>query len=370
MKYLFLFAMLSIAACAAPANLMPAPSGNLGVQPANHAVAQGLKLTTYTAGNTRGFLASAVPWDITAGPSKEMWFTDIGTPAIGRIGADGRVKEFKAGLSSGSKPLSIVPGPDGNLWFTDSGTGAIGRVTPTGSITEFRRGAWAAASAQGIVVGGDGAIWAMELIIRGGVETGSFLARVTTDGSVSRFSLPKLYADGSLAVDSSGDFWFLAANGARKSNPIELLERRADGSLSEHHTGLLPGAEPCCPNLAPKHLTIGADGNPWFTTLYFASNDPKYQPNSLATFSSGHFRFYALHGVGFSSGIANDGVHLWVSAASVFQELGSLFLVRPDGKHKVYPLTSTPVGIAWNAPDVWFTTNNGVAGQIVAATVK
>lgn len=368
MKFLSLFAMLAIAACAPMASLMPAPSGNLGLSSDGHGLAQGLKLTTYTAGKTHGFHATAVPWDITAGPSEDMWFTDIATPAIGRVGTDGRVKEFEAGLASGSKPLSIVAGPDGNMWFSDSATGAVGRIMPTGAITEFRRSAWTAASAQGIVVGSDGAIWAMELVIRGGVETGSFLARVTTRGNVSRFSLPSLLADGSLAVDSSGHLWFLARK-PNKANTVVLVERRADGSLLEHNTGLVNGGEPCCPNLAPKHLTIGADGQPWFTTLFFASNNAKYQPNSLATFASGRFHFYNLSGP-FPGGIANDGVHFWVCGASVFQDAGALFLVRPDGKHKVYQLTSTPVGIAWNAPAVWFTSYDGLAGQIVAATVR
>ncbi len=369
MKSLSLFAMLAIAACAPVANLMPGPSAHLAVPSAGHVLPQGLKLTTYTAGKTHGFHATAVPWDITAGPSRDMWFTDTATPAIGRISTDGRVKEFEAGLSSGSKPRSVVAGPDGNVWFSDSGTGAVGRITPAGAITEFRRGAWTAASAQGIVVGGDAAIWVMELIIRGGVETGSFLARVTTGGAVSRFSLPNLYADGSLAVDSNGELWFLAIK-ADKNNSIVLVQRRTDGSLVEHRTGLEAGAEPCCPNLAPKHLTIGADGNPWFTTLYFAPNNPNVQPNSLATFASGHFHFYHLNYPVFPSGIANDGVHLWVSGASVFQVKGALFLVRPDGKHKAYPLNSTPIGIAWNAPAVWFTSYDGLAGQIIAATVK
>jgi hypothetical protein len=48
-----------------------------------------------------------------------------------------------------------------------------------------------------------------------------------------------------------------------------MLEREAGGGFVEHPTGLVHAAALCCPNFAPKHLTIGPDGNPWYTTLYW-----------------------------------------------------------------------------------------------------
>jgi streptogramin lyase len=66
-----------------------------------------------------------------------MWFTDNGTPAIGRIAADGTVTEFTAGLPSGAVPYAIAAGPGGNMWFTDYRGAAIGRISPSGAITEF-----------------------------------------------------------------------------------------------------------------------------------------------------------------------------------------------------------------------------------------
>jgi streptogramin lyase len=47
----------------------------------------------------------------------------------------GTITEFA--LSSTSSPFRIAAGPDGNLWFTDQGTRAIGRITTSGTITEF-----------------------------------------------------------------------------------------------------------------------------------------------------------------------------------------------------------------------------------------
>ena len=54
----------------------------------------------------------------------------------------GQITEFTAGLraDNGSFPNDIAPGSDGNLWFTDFGAPAIGRITPSGTITEFSAG--------------------------------------------------------------------------------------------------------------------------------------------------------------------------------------------------------------------------------------
>jgi streptogramin lyase len=39
-------------------------------------------------------------------------------------------------------PFDITAGPDGNLWFTGYSTGEIGRITPGGSITKFALPIW------------------------------------------------------------------------------------------------------------------------------------------------------------------------------------------------------------------------------------
>lgn len=44
---------------------------------------------------------------------------------------------FSAGLSANSFPQYIAAGQDGNLWFTEGGGGAMGRITPQGTVTEF-----------------------------------------------------------------------------------------------------------------------------------------------------------------------------------------------------------------------------------------
>jgi hypothetical protein len=370
---LVILAAFAVAACTPSRSLAPSAPG-IAPAGAEGSSALSLRLKTFTAGKTPGFLAGALAWDIVAGPKQEMWFTDPATPAIGRIAADGRVKEFRHGLSSGNKPQSIILGPDGNLWFSDAGTGAIGRVTPAGGITEFTDAALHGTSAMGIAVGSDDAIWAMELVpgANGGYKR-SILARVTTDGVISHVKLlPGFVADGSLAAGRDGALWFLGSY----VNKIILVKRRADGSTSyTRHPGLVPGAEPCCPIVAPKHLIVAEDGSPWFTTLYFAPIKSKILPNSLATYVSGRFNFYnladrELRYPVWPSAIATDGADLWVAGASVFMVKGALFLVRPNGEHETFPLNYTPIGVAWSSPSVWFTSQiDGLPSSIVAATL-
>jgi streptogramin lyase len=64
------------------------------------------------------------PFDITAGPDGNLWFTD-GAGEIGRITPSGAITAFP--VPDGA--WGITAGPDGNLWFTEEGGGKIGRIT-------------------------------------------------------------------------------------------------------------------------------------------------------------------------------------------------------------------------------------------------
>lgn len=371
-KCLALFALLVVPACAPTANLLSAPANVTPASSSDTSSGQKLKLTIFTPGKTLGFLAGAVPWDITLGPAQEIWFTDPNTPAIGRIATDGTVREFRRGLPRGSTPINIVAGPDGNLWFSDSGTGGIGRITPHGAITEFNDATLKRGSTAGIVVGKDNAIWSIEQVF-GQYYTvkSSFLVRVSVDGRVSHFHLPDLHPDGSLASSPNGELWFIAY---RHGMPL-LVERHAEGTLVVHQARLRPGHEQCCANPAPKRMIVGAQGRLWFTTLFLSPDNAKVPANPLATFSDGRVRFYPLFGGALKypvwpSGVTNDGNDMWVAGGSVFGYLGALFHVKPNGDHEAFPVPYVPFGITANAGTVWFTSyfNANYPTYIVSAT--
>jgi streptogramin lyase len=68
--------------------------------------------------------------DITLGADGNVWVEQSMPGGIARITPSGTITQFKKGLlaGAGSDGDQLVSGPDGNLWFTDRGADAIGRV--------------------------------------------------------------------------------------------------------------------------------------------------------------------------------------------------------------------------------------------------
>lgn len=96
-------------------------------------------------------------WDIAAGPTGEVWFTNRGADAIGRVTPQGQIMEFSDPLLY--EPLHITLGPDGNMWFTHQIGVGIGKITPAGEITILSDGFDLQADPQEIVAGPNGRLW-------------------------------------------------------------------------------------------------------------------------------------------------------------------------------------------------------------------
>jgi streptogramin lyase len=104
---LALVALLGLAACAGQSGLSTAPARNAGPLASNSPT---LTFKIFTAGQTPGFPVGASARDIAPGPGGTMWFTDEGTPAIGRISSDGTFTEFTQGLPAGQCPMRLSRG--------------------------------------------------------------------------------------------------------------------------------------------------------------------------------------------------------------------------------------------------------------------
>jgi virginiamycin B lyase len=82
-------------------------------------------------------LARASAEQITVGPEGDVWFTEPGVNAIGRITPQGSITQFPIATPD-SAPSEIATGPDGDLWFTQAQADEIGSITPEGTIRELR----------------------------------------------------------------------------------------------------------------------------------------------------------------------------------------------------------------------------------------
>ncbi|HEV3154458.1 MAG TPA: hypothetical protein VGZ02_11690 [Candidatus Baltobacteraceae bacterium] len=322
-------------------------------------------LHAFTAGVTPGFLSTAHAWDIAPGPNDSVWFTDTGTPAIGSIEA-GTVREY-TGLPANARPYSIVVAPNRMAWFTDSGTASIGRISPAGVVKEFSNPRLSGSFPQDVTIAPDGSVWFIA------VGTTAFLAHVDRADRVHAAALPStLSPDGSLIADKSGSLWFLATNANQKA---VLVQRLTDGTLVRHPTELSAAAEPCCPNLAPKRLTIGPDGNVWFTTLnYIKESSPA---NWIVTAAAPALQYFYVHDGSitysvYPSGITASGTKLWFTGDDPFQLNGGLWSMKTDGAMVAYPVNYNPAGLT-TATDgsLWFTSDfGGQPSAIVHAIIK
>lgn len=342
----------------------PAAFRDVPANAAYHSAAAMPAFRVYTAGKN-GLPSSAVPRDIALGLGGIVWFTDITTPAIGEI-KNGRIVEFTTGLDRGAQPYAIVAGRDGNMWFSDE-SGAIGRITTSGAIAEFSTPRLKT-DPPAALTAGPRAMWTIA------PGTPSYLVRVALDGSSTAVRLPNaLIPDGSLQADAAGNVWFFAS---LTNHDVVLAERTSRGDLIEHKTSLVTKAEPCCANLAPNHIAIGPDGNPWFTTPY--AGIPAVDSKLVGTFDWKHGATYydadltRITYPVYPSGIVTTGPDLWFSGSNPLGFDGALWKMTTTGAQVPYAIPYDPAGLtADGATTLWFTSQaQGRAPQIVEATFR
>lgn len=184
------------------------------------------------------------PVAITTGPDGSLWFTETDAPAIGRITPDGKLAEFRTGITPGSEPAEITAGPDGNIWF-DEQFGGIGRITPGGEITEFPTRRTPQGVQNGIAAGPDGNLWYTDL--------GGVIGRITPMGTITEFTqgLNAGASPNEIVAGPDGNLWFTdLAGGVGRITPA--------GVITEFTAGITPGS-------LPTGITAGPDGNLWFT---------------------------------------------------------------------------------------------------------
>ncbi len=193
------------------------------------------------------------PRSITAGPDGNLWFTELQGNAIGRITTGGQISLFPV-----LAPFSIVVGPDGNLWFTQStSANEIGRINPsTGVITEFQIGSTNQYSGtDGITAGPGGAIWfTMYPNVANNQTAGAIGQLDPNTGAVTLSPIPELSnpSPTCITVGADGNLWFTDT-----SHSI-LGRMTPTGQFTEYPLSI--------PGSVALFVTTGPDGNMWFSS--------------------------------------------------------------------------------------------------------
>jgi streptogramin lyase len=186
-----------------------------------------------------------------------LWFTDLSEaePAIGRVSADGQITEFRTGLAPNSYVVDLEPGPEGNVWFTDYGDGAVGRIDPTGQISEFTAehehmgpdpwlrhepGRWL----QHLVAGPDGNMW---FNLSGGY---SGIGKVSQSGHITTFLDGQAGLGGDsnpkeLAAGPNGELWFVSNTGVYTQSIGRIVP--GDDSPPQESSQTTPAPTPTLP---------------------------------------------------------------------------------------------------------------------------
>jgi YD repeat-containing protein len=190
-------------------------------------------------------------------------------------------------IGSNQSLASIVVGKEGDLWFTESRESpteaALGRVTPSGVVTQFSIGGQGyTPHNRDLTVDSYGNIW---------TYFGTQVRKVSPNGAVSGYSLPETSEPEGIAADRTGDVWVtefgsgsiakITQTGTVTQYPLpegrkaETIILGPDGNMwygtESSKIGRITPAGVATEFPLPsgikvaKGLTVGADGNIWFT---------------------------------------------------------------------------------------------------------
>ncbi len=196
------------------------------------------RVTEYDVRSTYPYFFLTPSYGITLGPDGNVWFTEYWNRRIGRVTPRGVVTEFAIPGNGYNNPTGIVAGRDGNLWFGQN-NGLIGRLNPlTG---KFLSSVSVPGNPFKLTIGADGNIWFDQSI-----------GRITYAGAVRMFPDPSGYGFG-LASARDGNIWIVDwAN-----DSFDRINPRTGQYLAPLH--------PPTAYSGLDKMTIGPDGNVWFT---------------------------------------------------------------------------------------------------------
>jgi virginiamycin B lyase len=331
-------------------------------------------------GSVKLFVDSGMSVDrVTPGPDGNLWFTNFGDNAVGRITPNGEIKAFTDSRLVG--PVSIVAGADGAMWFATFDD-KIGRVTTTGVFTNFYSDSKKINDPNHLVLGHDNAVWF--------ANHGTGVGRVTTTGVISFFATTSgttFYSADDMTVGSDGALWFadffhdaigrVTTSGAftvfKNANTQNVTHITAgpDGALwftASSSIGRITTAGVVTKYALPApyvalDITAGSDGALWYTN-YNASTQ-KTSAGRMTTAGVVTNRYdNPLSNMLLWDVVSGPDGALWFGVNSGVNGRDGIARVTTSGTFTNFPIHAPLRSALGSDGAVWFTTNSDTIGRI------
>jgi streptogramin lyase len=233
--------------------------------------------------------------------------------------------------SNQSAVARLTAGPDGNLWFPlqqQEGGGQIVRLTTAGGLTDFALpGPYSQPSA--LTVGPDGNLWFVDSVTfdyyPGYGFTQLAVTQITPSGVITEYPLNSQYPSTSdLTVGPDGNLWFTESSPSSSGGvAASVVQITPAGKIT---TFTLPTT-----NNVVSGLTVGPDGNLWFSASTSTSPDASSLIGQITP--KGVITEFGLPGTYFNASALTTGPdgNLWFSNhtnAPVSASAGSIAIGR------------------------------------------
>lgn len=262
--------------------------------------------------------AGSEPAEIIAGPDGALWFTQTAGNRIGRITVDGSITEWEVPTPN-SQPLGITVGLSNDIWFTEYAANKIGRLRSNGTFLEYDL-ATADSGPRDIIKGNDGSLWITQFNV-------NKIARFAFDATITEFDVPK-------AGISSSEVRSIVNGPPGTPLWFTLTGDNRIGRIAPSGT-VLELIDVPTPESQPFDITLGSDGNLWFTQFSNAGNGiARLEPDdrlSITTTSplpaaeKNQPYFFALQAAG------GTAPYTWQLAPGSVNTLPSGLTLAPDG---------------------------------------
>lgn len=240
---------------ATPEDIISA-DGNLWFTEFSSSASQIGRVTTGGSANEFAIQTGAGPNTLVLGPDGNLWFTNYLNSTIGRLSptaAAGTVAQEFPVADAGTNPTDITVGSDGNLWYTEGGANGskIGVMNTSGAKVASYSATTSAGGVgiSGITLGPDGNVWYTE-------QNAGKIGKMTPAGAITEYSVGGSNPGPSAIVTVGANLWFVDQSG----NAIG--EITPSGAVTEY---AVPTPNAFSADVSPVGLTLGPDGNLWFT---------------------------------------------------------------------------------------------------------